>query len=26
LLQMNPLNSLFIWIAGTHLLTIRIDL
>jgi hypothetical protein len=26
LLRLNPLNSLFIWIAGTELLTIRVDL
>lgn len=26
LLRLNPVNSLFIWIAGTDLLTIRIDL
>ena len=26
LLRLNPLNSLFVWIAGTDLVTIRIDL
>jgi deazaflavin-dependent oxidoreductase (nitroreductase family) len=26
LLRLNPLNSLFIWVAGTGLLTVRIDL
>jgi deazaflavin-dependent oxidoreductase (nitroreductase family) len=26
LLRLNPLNSLFVWIAGTDLLTVRVDL